>query len=83
VSMIGPTDEVTALVGKTMESLIDFPGVPKGTRGRVVQARHLGGGDAIRLVLDWELEDSTAHKVVRDSLTLSQTELRRFLQEVK
>ncbi len=75
-------NEAATLVGKTFESLVEFPRVPKGTRGTVVKVDHPTGSNIFILVIDWELDESMQTKTVRDALTLSRYEIGRFLQEV-
>jgi hypothetical protein len=50
-------DEADLLVGKTFESLAEFPKVPKGTRGTVVKVHHVTGSNIFILVVDWELHE--------------------------
>jgi hypothetical protein len=76
-------EEVTALTGKRVECLMQLGGVPQGTCGTVIQIQPVGGGETQTLVIDWELKDSAGGRPVRDSLTLSKVELRRFLRDVK
>jgi hypothetical protein len=74
--------EADRLVGKTFETLIDLPKVPRGTRGLVVKADTLGSGDVVVLVFDWQMNNIGRIKTLRDSLSLSRVEMGRFLQEV-
>jgi hypothetical protein len=69
------------LVGKTLESRIDFVWVSKGTHGTVLKAAQLGNG-TLRLVIDWKLDTNGARRIVRDSLTISTGEFQRFFREV-
>ncbi len=75
-------NEADALVGKTFESLVEFPRVPKGTRGIVVKVDHPTDSNIFILVIDWEFHESIHTKTVRDALTLSRYEIGQSLQEV-
>lgn len=46
-------DEAESKVGKTVRSLVDFAGVPKGTTGRVVEIGYLADGWDV--VIEWDL----------------------------
>ncbi len=69
--------EAAALVGKMFESLVEFSGVPKGTRGKAIKADRLG--DGFDVVIEWNLGPRT--KPLCDWFT--RDELQRFMQEVK
>ncbi len=77
------SEEVTALAGKSVESLMDLGRVPPGTRGTVIQVQAVGGSEALAPVIDWEFQDDVRGRIVRDTFTLAQAELGRFLREVK
>lgn len=46
--------EASALIGKTFESVVEFSGVPKGTRGQVIAA-DAGGLGHWDVVIEWDL----------------------------
>jgi hypothetical protein len=46
--------EARALIGKTFESIVEFPRVPKGARGRVVEVDNTGLGHW-DVVIEWGL----------------------------
>jgi hypothetical protein len=73
--------EAHALIGKTFESLVEFSGVPKGTRGKVVAADKQGLGHW-DVVIEWELPDDAAGRSRRLRDWFSHDEMQRFMREV-
>jgi hypothetical protein len=72
--------EAKALVGKTFESLIEFSGVPQGTRGEVVDIDHMGDGWDV--VIEWQLDYRLpSGQGLRDWFT--REEIKRFMREVQ
>ncbi len=45
-------DDAQKLIGKTFESLVEFPGVPRGSHGHVVEVDSTG--DHWNIAIDWE-----------------------------
>jgi hypothetical protein len=70
-----------ALIGKPFESLIEFSGVPQGTRGKVVGAGDVGLGHW-DVVIEWDLPGHTKPngQGLRD--WFAQDEMARFMREV-
>jgi len=70
-----------ALIGKTFESLIEFSGVPQGTRGKVVGADDAGLGHW-DVVIEWDMPDHTkpSGQGLRD--WFAQDEMARFMRAV-
>ena len=70
--------EAQALLGKTFESLVSLGGVPKGTRGKLIDlegSSNLG----FEVVIEWELKPATRY--LRRWLT--KNELGQFTREVE
>ena len=71
-----------ALVGKTFEILLEYAGLPKGTRGLVIGADKMGEGYS--LVIQWELQVRIFKtRLLPLRYWMTKGDVQRFLQEVQ
>ena len=74
-------DEAEAFVGKMFESLVDMPGVPKGTYGRAVQTDQVG--DHWDVLIEWVFSQRPLGRPSRRSRDwITKGVMQKYLREV-
>ncbi len=75
-------DEAHKLIGTSFENLVEFAGVPRGSRGKVVEVDT--SGDHWNVAVEWERPKSSPGNGGAPLRSwFSQEEVKRFLKPVK